>query len=337
MRFRNLWLILLFSFPLAAADGITELINLAKEREPQAQFQLAIAYQSGTSVPQNLNEAFYWFLQAAEQNHPAAIAQVANAFITGQGVEKDALQAQYWLIKLALTGNAQASTTLAKWYEQHSTPIEPLDLAEIWYRVNANHDSAAEQGYARLLEQKFNQQREKQINSIDQLDKVIDQDLSKPPTLPTPKTEQALNSDWILPTLTTVVILLAIIVIRMIWRRVYKTAHPSSGLDYEAKWKEQQFIIKRQKQQLDHLYLECKRLQQNQSTDLDGHKVAIAFSLMGFHQNQPLDVKTIKLRYKQLSKIYHPDLHGSDEEMKRLNSAVKIVMDVVNKLLQKQA
>lgn len=49
----------------------------------------------------------------------------------------------------------------------------------------------------------------------------------------------------------------------------------------------------------------------------------MAYALMGFHQNQRPDVKMIKLRYKQLSKIYHPDLHGSEEEMKRLNSAVK--------------
>ncbi|CSC93275.1 DnaJ domain [Vibrio cholerae] len=63
----------------------------------------------------------------------------------------------------------------------------------------------------------------------------------------------------------------------------------------------------------------------------------MAYALMGFHQNQRPDVKMIKLRYKQLSKIYHPDLHGSEEEMKRLNSAVKIVIDSVNKSLQKQA
>lgn len=57
------------------------------------------------------------------------------------------------------------------------------------------------------------------------------------------------------------------------------------------------------KQQLDHLYQECKRLQQNQTSDLNGQKVAMAYALMGFHQNQRPDVKMIKLRYKQLSKF----------------------------------
>ncbi|ENM5748976.1 tetratricopeptide repeat protein [Vibrio mimicus] len=337
MRLRSLWLFLLFSFPLAAADDVAELIKLAKEQNPQAQYQLALAYQAGTSIPQNLNEAFYWFLQAAEQDYPAAMAQVASAFMTGQGIEKDPLQTQYWLTKLALTGNTQASTTLAKWYEQHPTPIASLDLAELWYRVNANHDSDSEQGYARLLEQKFNQLREKQLNSIDQLDKVIDQDLSVPSTLPISNENQAISTDWLLPSLAALLLLLTMIMVRILWRKYHHAAVPSASVDHEGKIKEQQFIIKRQKQQLDHLFQECKRLQQNQTNDLSGHKIAMAFAMMGFHQNQQPDVKTIKLRYKQLSKIYHPDMHGSDEEMKRLNSAVKIVIESVNKSLQKQA
>ncbi|TXY81024.1 J domain-containing protein [Vibrio cholerae] len=338
MRLRSLCLFLLFSLPLAAADDVTRLTQLAQEQNPQAQYQLALAYQTGSSTPQNLNEAFYWFLQSAELNHPPAMAQVANAYLTGQGVEKDPLQAQYWLIKLALAGNPQAGTTLAKWYEQHPTAIAALDLAEIWYRVNANQDPESEQGYARLLEQKFNQQRERQLNSIGQLDNLIDRDLARPASaLPVTKEAQTITSDWLLPTLVALILLLTIITIRMIWRRQRNHIVAVKHVDYEGKWKEQQFIIKRQKQQLDHLYQECKRLQQNQTSDLNGQKVAMAYALMGFHQNQRPDVKMIKLRYKQLSKIYHPDLHGSEEEMKRLNSAVKIVIDSVNKSLQKQA
>ncbi len=88
MRLRSLWLFLLFSLPLAAADDVTRLTQLAQEQNPQAQYQLALTYQTGSSTPQNLNEAFYWFLQSAELNHPPAMAQVANAYLTGQGVEK---------------------------------------------------------------------------------------------------------------------------------------------------------------------------------------------------------------------------------------------------------
>lgn len=53
--------VLLFSLPLAAADDVTRLTQLAQEQNPQAQYQLALTYQTGSSTPQNLNEAFYWF------------------------------------------------------------------------------------------------------------------------------------------------------------------------------------------------------------------------------------------------------------------------------------
>ncbi|MBO0237122.1 DnaJ domain-containing protein, partial [Vibrio parahaemolyticus] len=39
----------------------------------------------------------------------------------------------------------------------------------------------------------------------------------------------------------------------------------------------------------------------------------------------------IKLRYRQLSKLYHPDTRGSEEEMKRLNHAFKLVSQNVTK------
>lgn len=337
MRLQILWLLLLVLSPRVAAANLEKLTQLAKERNPQAQYQLALAYQMGNDTPQNFNEAFYWFLQAAELNHEPAITQVANAYMTGQGIETDPLQAQYWLTKLALAGNVEASTSLAKWYEQHSTPIAPLDMAEIWYRVHATQNAESEQGYARLLEQKFNQQREKQLNSIGQLDALIDQDLAHPANSPIPFKNQTIHSDWLLPTLVIGFLLFTLLTIRLVWRKTHSVQKSNHSMDYEGKWKEQQFIIKRQKQQLDKLYQEYTRLQQNQHHDSYGQKVAMAYTLMGFHHSQQPDVKTIKLRYKQLSKIYHPDLHGSEEEMKRLNSAVKIVIDSVNQSLQKQA
>ncbi|MGT0150176.1 DnaJ domain-containing protein [Vibrio metschnikovii] len=52
---------------------------------------------------------------------------------------------------------------------------------------------------------------------------------------------------------------------------------------------------------------------------------SLACALLGFHPHRLPDEKIIKQRYKQLSKIYHPDLQGSEEEMKRLNGAMKII------------
>ncbi|MDF5305812.1 DnaJ domain-containing protein, partial [Vibrio parahaemolyticus] len=41
--------------------------------------------------------------------------------------------------------------------------------------------------------------------------------------------------------------------------------------------------------------------------------------------------QAVKLRYRQLSKLYHPDTRGSEEEMKRLNQAFKIISQNVTK------
>lgn len=65
------------------------------------------------------------------------------------------------------------------------------------------------------------------------------------------------------------------------------------------------------------------------------HKIALqqfalACAMFGFHPDQLPDERSIKLRYKQLSKIYHPDMKGSEEEMKRLNSSLKLIIKQVN-------
>ncbi|MGL5431073.1 MAG: molecular chaperone DnaJ [Vibrio sp.] len=326
MSLRRLWLCLLLSCPLAANE-LSELISLANTQNPQAQYQLALAYQTGHSVTQNQHEAFYWFLQAAEQQHPAAMAQVANSYMTGQGVEPDALQTQYWLTQLALSGNIRATTTLAAWYQQQTAPISTFDLAEIWYRVHAKQDPQAEQGYADLLEQKFNQQREKQLNSIAQFDQLIDQDLSSPATTHEPTNQQDTQTNWWPFTLSILSLLMMalIIVLHRHWPpRHRRLAAPDRELHTQLQ--AQQLTIKRQKQQLDQLLQTCQRLQQ-QSYNADQQKMVMALAQMGFEPTQSLDIKSVKLRYKQLSKIYHPDLGGSEQEMKRLNGAVKMVIN----------
>ncbi|MCA2423170.1 J domain-containing protein, partial [Vibrio alginolyticus] len=39
----------------------------------------------------------------------------------------------------------------------------------------------------------------------------------------------------------------------------------------------------------------------------------------------------VKLRNRHLSKLYHPDTRGSEEEMQRLNQAFKIISQNVTK------
>ena len=89
-------------------------------------------------------------------------------------------------------------------------------------------------------------------------------------------------------------------------------------------------MIKKQKRQLEVLYQELKRSQKNQANSNQDQKIQLACAVFGYHPSQVPDEKAIKVRYKQLSKIYHPDMKGSDEEMKRLNGALKTILNKVN-------
>ncbi|MDN3683394.1 DnaJ domain-containing protein [Vibrio sinaloensis] len=58
--------------------------------------------------------------------------------------------------------------------------------------------------------------------------------------------------------------------------------------------------------------------------------MALACALFGYKPGAIPDNKQIKVRYKQLCKIYHPDLNGNEEDMKRLNAALKVILANVN-------
>ncbi len=58
-------------------------------------------YEKGDGVPQDWEQSFHWYLQAAKQGHARAQCNVGHAYIKGamkggQGVDKDIDQAFIW-------------------------------------------------------------------------------------------------------------------------------------------------------------------------------------------------------------------------------------------------
>ncbi|WP_165862865.1 J domain-containing protein [Vibrio sinensis] len=106
---------------------------------------------------------------------------------------------------------------------------------------------------------------------------------------------------------------------------------------YEEQIKIRDKKLQKQKQQLDALY-QAFKTQQNENAhnkrgmerDYSGD-LTHACAMFGFDAKLIPDQKEIKTRYKQLSKVYHPDRLGSQEEMKRLNQALKTISTHVNK------
>ncbi|SJN56697.1 Localization factor PodJL [Vibrio ruber DSM 16370] len=351
MRLLLIGLLLLLSS--AHAADINSLRQQAILRDRDAQYQLALHYQQGQGVKADAKQAFYWMEQAAENGHTQAQLQVANAYLNGSnGVTPDQTQAIYWLTRLATQGDASAQLRLGQLYER-VTELSGETQALIWYRIAGLSDPTAEQRYSQLLEQQFNHRRMKEISQR----KALEGTQTTTSVSPLPKSAQI---DTTQITLTQIVsgiigafLLLAVTLLGIAYARLKKrlkkqlsTAesispelqpHPSepapiqSGTNMQQhKIKQQEQTIRKQKQQMTMLFQELKRLQQAQPKQQPQparvENLDLACALFGFSTTAIPDIKHIKLRYKQLSKIYHPDMKGSDEEMKRLNQALKSLL-----------
>ncbi|MBY8149028.1 J domain-containing protein [Vibrio fluvialis] len=332
---RGLMIIASVMLSLSAHADLSELIAQANQGDRNAQYQLAIDYQSGQNTPVSQDDAFYWFQQAAESGHPAAMIQLANTYLSGSGTEKDIDKALFWLTKAFATGNQDAAIQIGQLYESLNRSPASQTMAEIWYHTVADSNPKAEQLYTQLLEQKFNQQRARQVSSIEQLESTIDQSAtSQEPTATTTNHTQNQTESLMSDYLFIILFVLVIVALLSVYRYVKQARRQQSTQEQEkltTQLNEQSSVVKQQKRQLDKLYRELKKLQSTQATQSQDHKLALACAMFGFHPSQLPDERNVKIRYKQLSKIYHPDMKGSEEEMKRLNGALKIIISYVNK------
>ncbi|ELD1797340.1 J domain-containing protein [Vibrio fluvialis] len=332
---RGLMIIASVMLSLNAHADLSELVAQANQGDRNAQYQLAIDYQSGQTTPVSQDDAFYWFQQAAESGHPAAMIQLANTYLSGSGTEKDIDKALFWLTKAFASGNQDAAIQIGQLYESLNRSPAPQTMAEIWYHTVAGSNPKAEQLYTQLLEQKFNQQRARQVSSIEQLESAIDQSAtSQEPTATTTNHTQNQTESLMSDYLFIILFVLVIVALLSVYRYVKQARRQQSTQEQEkltTQLNEQSSVVKQQKRQLDKLYRELKKLQSTQATQSQDHKLALACAMFGFHPSQLPDERNVKIRYKQLSKIYHPDMKGSEEEMKRLNGALKIIISYVNK------
>ncbi len=287
--FRSVWLacyLLMSTLSYSVTAAIDEsLITTAESGDNKAQIALSIAYQE----------------------------------------ENKFKESHYWLIRAAMQGNGKAAVLLGNLFESiDSKSFHSLSIAENWYLAGSNNDIAeAELGYSRVLEAQFNNRKSKQLSSITALDDQIDQDIQQSITSAAESTnhnKNRINSDIIV----TFLILFSVVTYGSIRRRItrrqgVKKTQLDNQLHYQnKKIKTLQRHLTAAHSQLKQNQIEIKKTNVDQGTML-------ACAVLGYHPNHLPNEKEIKLRYKKLSRIYHPDANGSDEEMKRLNSAIKVI------------
>ncbi|MCL9783763.1 J domain-containing protein [Vibrio sp. S4M6] len=335
---------LLFNVQFALADTIESLTKAAEQNDPVSQYELARHYELGTEVQKDAKAAFYWYLQSAVGGYDKAKLKLSKLYIEGKGTQKNIPQGLFWLIDLAMKGNTDAQLTIGKVYQSLKQPPDPIDMAEVWYQIASGNNPAAEEAYSKLLESKFNARRAKQMSYIEQLNSIFPEDTSSPssPTSP-PENLEILSIIEYVVTSVLVIIIAVLLLIRK--RKKTNSEHQkhSDQQSHEKQLANQAQVINQQKKQLSVLYRELKKQQERAKNPVTAKKpkdqgntpsinqLQLACTLFGFRTNNIPDEKKVKLRFKQLSKVYHPDVNGSEEEMKRLNAALKIILSKSNK------
>ena len=70
-----------------SVEKIKELEEAANEGYARAQFNLAMCYEQGKLVEQDLEKAIMWYKKAAEQGNLNACYIMGNRYYNGDGVE----------------------------------------------------------------------------------------------------------------------------------------------------------------------------------------------------------------------------------------------------------
>ena len=104
-----------------------EWLPLAELGDVEAQYNLGVMYDEGSSVEQDYEKAAEWYRKAAEQGFVDAQANLGMMYYQGQGVSRDHEEAARWLQLAADNGDTEAATILQRIRRRQSSgePTEP--------------------------------------------------------------------------------------------------------------------------------------------------------------------------------------------------------------------
>lgn len=92
---------------------------LAELGDAEAQYNLGVMYDEGTSVEQDLGKAAEWYRKAAEQGFVDAQANLGLMYFQGHGVEQDYQAAAHWLNLAVANGDTEAADILKQIRDAH--------------------------------------------------------------------------------------------------------------------------------------------------------------------------------------------------------------------------
>ncbi|MEQ9520626.1 MAG: peptidoglycan-binding protein [Parvibaculum sp.] len=110
-----------------------------------AQYEVGVRYARGGGVPQDLDQAAYWFELAAKQDLAIAQYRLATLYEKGRGVPLNMELARQWYEKAAQAGNVKAMHNLAVIYAEGKGVQQDFAQAGKWFLGAANHGLADSQ------------------------------------------------------------------------------------------------------------------------------------------------------------------------------------------------
>lgn len=96
----------------------------AEQGDPDAQFNLANKYYSGSGKVHDYAEALKWYHRAAEQGYSDAQYNLGAIYINGVGVAQDKVRAHMWLNIAATNGDINAGTAR----DLIASKMRPVDI-----------------------------------------------------------------------------------------------------------------------------------------------------------------------------------------------------------------
>jgi TPR repeat protein len=102
--------------PKPAADFV-RLIEKANRGDSSAQAQVGMAYETGTGVECDYEEARHWLQLAADHGDQAAQTNIGGMYANGFGVPQSDREAMRWYVRAASQGFAPAQTNVGHMYQ----------------------------------------------------------------------------------------------------------------------------------------------------------------------------------------------------------------------------
>jgi hypothetical protein len=129
------------------ADGLSILMDLAKDGYALAMWKIAIAYSAGTGVKKDMARAMTWFRSAADKGLGTAMSDLGYYLAEGEGVAKDTAEAARWFERAAAVGHPGGMRNYALVLDRGAwVPADPIRAADYLltaYRMGSDSAEAS--------------------------------------------------------------------------------------------------------------------------------------------------------------------------------------------------